>query len=240
MAIASTSRESPCRRMVRRARPWPSMRWSAVSMMRSRVSGGRCDMGTPYYVKAAAGKCPSRVSRPATLYSWARTATRERSAVMSLGRKTSPEVTERYAADKELAAGLRDRLARAQEAEARLRSAQTERRPDEEVRLLAIGFARALADAIAAANAAERVAMGTKTYEHGDARQRRTAQLAARRARAKPSVRPYADELDRLRTLREKHKLTFRTGPSVASRDRRVRRTPSSRRSFACIGSSAR
>ena len=136
---------------------------------------------------------------------------------MSLGRKTSPEVTARYAADKELAAGLRDRLARAQEAEARLRSAQTERRPDEEVRLLAIGFERALADAIAAANAAERVAMGTKTYEHGDARQRRTAQIAARRARAKPSVRPYADELDRLRTLREKHKLTFRTGPSVAS-----------------------
>jgi hypothetical protein len=59
--------------------------------------------------------------------------------------------------------------------------------------------------------------MGTKTYEHGDAKQRRTAQIAARRARAKPSVRPYSDEIDRLRTLRETHKLTFRTGPSVAS-----------------------
>src|SRR3954471_18051459 len=118
--------------MVRRLRPWPSMRWSAVSMMRSRVSGGRCDMDAPYYVKAAAGKCPSRMSPPATLYSWARAATGGGSAVLSLGRKTSPEVAERYAADKELAAGLRDKLARAQEAEVRLRSAQAERRPHEE------------------------------------------------------------------------------------------------------------
>ncbi|MDN3359464.1 plectin [Actinomadura sp. DC4] len=136
---------------------------------------------------------------------------------MSLGRKTSPEVAERYAADKELAAGLSDRLDGAQEAEARLRSAQAERRPSGEVRPLAIGFERALYDAIAAADAAERVAMGTKTYEHGDAKQRRAAQIAARRARAKPSVRPYTDEVDRLRTLRETHKLTFRTSPSVAS-----------------------
>jgi len=136
---------------------------------------------------------------------------------MSLGRKTSPEVAERYAADKDLAAGLRDRLAGAQEAEARLRSAQAERRPYEEVRPLAIGFERALFEAITAADAAERVAMGTKTYEHGDAKQRRTAQIAARRARAKPSVRPYTDEIDRLRTLRETHKLSFRTGPSIAS-----------------------
>jgi hypothetical protein len=30
-------------------------------------------------------------------------------------------------------------------------------------------------------------------------------------------VRPYTDEVDRLRTLRETHKLTFRTSPSVAS-----------------------
>jgi hypothetical protein len=136
---------------------------------------------------------------------------------MSLGRKTSPEVAERYAADKELAAGLRDKLARAQEAEVRLRSAQAERRPYEEMRPLAIGFERALSDAIAAADAAERVAMGPKTYQQGDAKQRRTAQIAARRARAKPSVRPYTDEVDRLRTLRETHKLTFRTGPSIAS-----------------------
>jgi hypothetical protein len=136
---------------------------------------------------------------------------------MSLGRKTSPEVAERYAADKELAAGLRERLSDAQEAEGRLRSAQAERRSHEEVRRLAIAYDQALLDALAAANAAERVAMGPKTYEHGDAGQRRSAQIAARRARAKPAVRPFTDEADRLRSLREAHKLSFRTSPSIAS-----------------------
>lgn len=136
---------------------------------------------------------------------------------MSLGRKMSPEVAERYAADKQLAAGLRDRLADAQEAEARLRSAQAERRPFDDIRELAIAYDRALYDALLAADAAERVAMGPKAYEYGDAAQRRAAQIAARRARAKPSVRPFTDEADRLRTLRETHKLTFCTSPSVAS-----------------------
>jgi hypothetical protein len=136
---------------------------------------------------------------------------------MSLGRKVSPEVAERYTADKELAAGLRDRLAAAEEAERRLRTAQAERRPFEELRPLAIGYERALYDAIVTAEAAERVAMGPKTYEHGDARQRRAAQIAARRARAKPPVRPFTEEVDRLRTLREEHKLTFRTSPSIAA-----------------------
>jgi hypothetical protein len=136
---------------------------------------------------------------------------------MSLGRTMSPEVAERYAADKKLAAGLRDRLADAQEAEGRLRSAQAEHRPFDDVRELAIAYDRALYDAIVAAEAAERVAMGPKCYEHGDAAQRRSAQIAARRARAKPPVRPFTDEVDRLRTLREAHKLNFRTNPSVAS-----------------------
>jgi hypothetical protein len=135
---------------------------------------------------------------------------------MRLGRTMSPEVAERHAADKELAAGLRDRLADAQEAEGRLRSAQAEHRPFGGVSPLAIAYERALQAAILSADAAERVAMGPKTYEHGDAAQRRAAQIAARRARAKPSVRPYTEELERLRTLRERHKLTFYTSPSVA------------------------
>jgi hypothetical protein len=134
---------------------------------------------------------------------------------MSLGRKMSPEVAERYAADKEVAAGLRDRLTDAQEAEGRLRSAQAARRPFDEVRELATGYERALQTAILTADAAERVAMGPKTYEQGDAGQRRSAQIAARRARAKPAVRPYTEEADRLRTLREAHKLTFRPRPSA-------------------------
>lgn len=136
---------------------------------------------------------------------------------MSLGRKVSPEVADRLAAAKELAAGLRDRLAAAQEAEGRFRAAQAEHRPVEEIRALAVGYERALCAAIEAADAAEQVAMGPKTVEHGDAKQRRAAQIAARKARAKPSVRPFTAEADRLRTLRETHKLNFRTSPSVAA-----------------------
>ncbi len=135
---------------------------------------------------------------------------------MSLGRKVSAEAAERFAAAKELAAGLGDRLADAQEADRRLREAQAGHRSGSEVRELAIAYERALFDAIASADAAEQVAMGPKTVEHGDAKQRRAAQIAARKARAKPSVRPYTDESDRLRTLRETHKMTFRTSPNVA------------------------
>jgi hypothetical protein len=135
---------------------------------------------------------------------------------MSLGRRVSAEAAERFAAAEELAAGLRDRLVAAQEAEERLHVARAEGNAIEEVRELAIGYDRALYDAILAADAAEQVAMGPKTIEWGDAKQRREAQIAARRARAKPSVRPFTDEADRLRTLRERHKLSFRTRPTVA------------------------
>jgi hypothetical protein len=132
---------------------------------------------------------------------------------MVLGRKVSPEVAERHAADKELAGELRDRLAAAQDAEREFHAAQTEGRPLEELRPLAVAYDRALYAALLAAEAAQRTAMGPKTYEHGDAKQRRAAQIAARKAVAKPSVRPYVDEVDRLRTLREAHKLALRTTP---------------------------
>jgi hypothetical protein len=132
---------------------------------------------------------------------------------MVLGRKVSPEVAERHAADKELAGGLRDRLAAAQDAEREFHAAQVEGRSLDELRPLAVAYDRALYEALLAAEAAQRVAMGPKTYEHGDAKQRRAAQIAARRARAKASVRPYIDEVDRLRTLREAHKLAVRTTP---------------------------
>jgi hypothetical protein len=135
---------------------------------------------------------------------------------MSLGRKVSPEVAERLAAAKELAAGLRDRLEAAQDAERRLHAARAEHAAAGELRALAVGYERALFAAIEAAEAAEQAAMGPATIEHGDAEQRRSAQIAARRARAKPAVRPFTDEVDRLRSLREQHKLTFRTDPSVA------------------------
>ena len=130
---------------------------------------------------------------------------------MVLGRKVSPEVAERHAADKKLAAELRDRLAAAQDAEREFHAAQTEGRSLEELRTLAIAYDRALYAALLGAEAAQRAAMGPKTYEHGDAKQRRAAQIAARKAWAKPAVRPHVHEVDRLRTLREAHKLAVRT-----------------------------
>lgn len=132
---------------------------------------------------------------------------------MVLGRKVSPEVAELQAADEELAAEFHDRLAGAQDAEREFVTAQAAGRALDRLRPLAAAYDRALYDAILAAKAVERVAMGPKTYEHGDAKQRRTAQIAARKARAKPSVRPYTNEIDRLRSLRETHKLALRTTP---------------------------
>lgn len=132
----------------------------------------------------------------------------------AMGRRVSRDVAERCAADRELAAGLRDRLAAAEEAERRLRDAQAQGLPTGE---LAVDYDRALAEAIGVAEAAERVAMGPKTYEQGDAERRRAAQIAARRARAKPYVRAFTAEVDRLRTLREEHMLTYRPAPQPAS-----------------------
>jgi hypothetical protein len=135
-------------------------------------------------------------------------------AAMGLGRRVSREVAERCAADRDLAGGLRDRLTAAEEAERRLRDAQARGLATGE---LAVAYDRALVEAILAAEAAERAAMGPKTYEHGDPERRRAAQIAARKARAKPSVRSFTAEVDRLRTLREEHKLTYRTAPERAT-----------------------
>lgn len=135
---------------------------------------------------------------------------------MVLGRKVSPEVAERYAADQELAAGLRDRLEAAQEAERELRAAQVAGRPADEQRTLATAYDAALKAAIDTAEAATRVEMGTATYPHGDAKEHRAAEIATRKAHAKPGVKPYLHEADRLRTLREQHKLSFRTAPTPA------------------------
>lgn len=124
---------------------------------------------------------------------------------MVFGRRISPEDAARYAADRELAASYPDRIAAVERAEAALRDAQAEGEDHVELRELHGGLERALREAIAAAEAAERVAMGPRTYGST-----RAAEIARRKARAKAPVRPYSEELDRLRTAREAHKLSFR------------------------------
>jgi hypothetical protein len=135
---------------------------------------------------------------------------------MAMGRTVSPEVRERYAADEKLAATLSDRLAAAETAGEALRVAQEAHRAPAELIPLDQAYEAALTAALSAAEAAERVAMGPKTYPHGDARQQRAAQIAARQARAKAKVRPFVQEVSRLRTLREAQKLSYRTGWGAA------------------------
>lgn len=124
---------------------------------------------------------------------------------MVFGRRISPEVAAQFADDRELAAHYPDRIAAVERAEGALREAQAERRDASEVRGLHGELEKALSEAITAAEAAERAAMGTRAYGST-----RAAEIFRRKAKAKPSVRPYSDELDRLRTAREAHKLSFR------------------------------
>ncbi len=58
--------------------------------------------------------------------------------------------------------------------------------------------------------------MGPKVYATPaqDARTRRAAEIAYRKAKARPAVHPWTDEVDRLRTAREAHRLSFKTVPS--------------------------
>ncbi|TDD76603.1 plectin [Actinomadura darangshiensis] len=136
---------------------------------------------------------------------------------MPLGRRVSKDVAEPYEADQRLAAEYEDRLAAAGEAERALRDAQAADVPEPELREATVAFDQAMTAALAAAEASERVAMGPKVYsaETQDAKARRAAEIAYRKAKARPAVHPWTDEVDRLRTAREAHRLAFRTQPTV-------------------------
>ncbi|WP_067468363.1 plectin [Actinomadura macra] len=136
---------------------------------------------------------------------------------MPLGRRVTKDVAELYEADQRLADDYPGRLAAATEAERALRDAQGADTPERELRALTIAFDEALTGALTAAEAAERVAMGPKVYstEAQDAKTHRAAEIAYRKAKARPSVRPWTDEVDRLRTAREAHRLSFRTQPTT-------------------------
>jgi hypothetical protein len=135
---------------------------------------------------------------------------------MPLRRRVSKDVMERYATDERLAVTYQDALKAATEAEGALRLAQSEDRPGEELRTLSLALDRKLRAALEAAEAAERVAMGPQTYSPDTGTNprsdmaRRYAEIARRRAKARPEVRGWTDEVDRLRTARERNLLSFR------------------------------
>ncbi|MFC9975558.1 plectin [Spirillospora sp. NPDC127200] len=137
---------------------------------------------------------------------------------MPLGRRMSKDVADLYEADRRLAGAYRDRVAEAAAAERALRAAQAAEGSEDEVRELTIAFDQALTAAIEAAEAAERAEIGPKGYAAAgaDAKTRRAAEIATRQGKAKPAVRPWTAEVDRLRTAREAHRLGYRTVPAVA------------------------
>ncbi|MFI0450021.1 plectin [Actinomadura sp. 6N118] len=137
---------------------------------------------------------------------------------MPLGRRVNKEVMEMYEADQRLAGTYKDRLAEAAEAEKALRTAETEGGTETELHELAIAFDKALTEVLLAAEAAERAAAGTKTYvsESADPKTRRAAEIARRKAKARPAVTPLTGEVDRLRTAREQHRMAFRVRPATA------------------------
>ncbi|MBW8482793.1 plectin [Actinomadura parmotrematis] len=137
---------------------------------------------------------------------------------MPLGRRVSKDVAAPYEADRELAKDYRELLAAAGRAEGELRAAQEAGRPAAELHELSVAFDGALGEALAAAEAAERVEIGPKGYRTAgqDAKARRAAEIGRRKGLARPGVRPWSAEIDRLRTAREELRFSYRTRPTVA------------------------
>jgi hypothetical protein len=138
---------------------------------------------------------------------------------MKLRRRVSQDIEERLAADRRLAARYDDLLARVGTADRTLRQAESAGRTSAETQALVVALDKALTEALLAAEAAERLAMGPATYPpaDGSAAEVRAAEIARRKARATSAVRRWSGEVDRLRTAREKHLLSFRVSRDLAA-----------------------
>lgn len=114
-------------------------------------------------------------------------------------RKPSREATEKHAADAELAAQFPVLFPAARRAEDALRQAQARRAPLAELRALGLALDAALTAVMRAAFAAERAEIGPLGYDDW---------IFRRKARAKPEVKVWSAEAERLLTLREEHRLS--------------------------------
>jgi hypothetical protein len=111
----------------------------------------------------------------------------------------SADAQRKHRADEELAGRFEELLAGARDTEQELRDAEAARAPLTERYRLAKQLDEALTDAMRAAYAAERVAIGPRGYDD---------RIYRRKARATPPVRARSAEAERLLTLRESHRLT--------------------------------
>jgi hypothetical protein len=133
--------------------------------------------------------------------------------VISIARRkpVSEEAQRKHAADTALAARFDDLLKRAQDSERALREAQAARAPIADRHRLGKDLDWALTDVMRAAFAAERAQIGPRGYDD---------RIYRRKAKAKPAVRAWTAEAERLLTLRESHQLTgiVRLPPTPSAR----------------------
>ena len=114
------------------------------------------------------------------------------------GHQVSQEAEEKHAADVALAGKYSELLEAARAAEGRLRQAQARQAPLEEQHELGKTFDAALTEAMQAAYAAQRAAIGPRGYDDW---------IFRRKAMAKTPVKLWRAEADALLTLREAHRL---------------------------------
>jgi len=114
------------------------------------------------------------------------------------GHQVSQEAEEKHAADVALAGKFSELLEAARAAEGRLRQAQARQAPLEEQQELGKTFDAALTEAMQAAYAAQRAAIGPRGYDDW---------IFRRKAMAKTPVKLWRSEADALLTLREAHRL---------------------------------
>jgi hypothetical protein len=123
----------------------------------------------------------------------------EEHQVIARRKPVSAETEQKYRADQELADRFEDLLSQARSAEQELRNAEAPQAPLPERHRLAKQLDAVLTEAMRAAFAAERVAIGPPGY---------TDRIYRRKARATSPVRVWTAEAERLLTLRESHRLT--------------------------------
>src|SRR5579875_328677 len=114
------------------------------------------------------------------------------------GRHVSQEAEEQYAADVALAGKFDELLGEARAAEGKLRQAQTGGVTLTELRDLGKALDAALTEAMRAAFAAERAAIGPRGYDD---------RIFRRKAKATAAVKLWTAEAEALLTLREAHRL---------------------------------
>ncbi|MBP2704165.1 hypothetical protein JOL79_10115 [Microbispora sp. RL4-1S] len=114
--------------------------------------------------------------------------------------RVSREAEVRYHADQEVGKSFGTQLSRLREAELRWRAVQASGVSAAELRAAALDFDRALTEALRAAEAAQRATFGVKAYDD---------RIARRKGRATPDGALWTDEVNRLRTLREAHRLSI-------------------------------